>query len=217
MAIPFLQVALDNRSLESALQSTRALAEHVDVIEAGTILCFSAGAPEVLKVLRALYPDKIIVADLKAADAGSILADVVFSAGATWMTVICNAPLATMKAAYDRACESKGEIQIELYGDWTLDGAKQWRDIGIKQAIYHRGRDAELAGQSWAPADLEKAAKLCELGFEVSMTGGLDVASIQLFKDLKVKSFIVGRTLCEAADPAAVAKDFKTEFKKYWS
>lgn len=216
MALPYLQVALDNLSLESALDSTRALAPHVDVIEAGTILCHAAGAPHAVKVLRSLYPDKTIVADLKVADAGAVLADMVFSAGANWMTVICCAPLATMEKAREVAEKHNGEIQIELYGNWTFEEAKAWRDLGITQAIYHRGRDAQAAGQSWSAQDIDKAARLCEIGFEVSMTGGLEVADIQGFRDLTVKSIIVGRTLRDSPDPGAMAAAFRAEFAKYW-
>lgn len=217
MPLPYLQVALDNLTLESALESSRILADHVDVLEAGTILCYAAGAPHVVKVLRALHPGKIILADLKVADAGEVLAEMVFSAGATWMTVICSAPLATMKKAHDIARRAGGEIQIELYGNWTYDDAKAWRDIGVKQAVYHRGRDAQAAGQTWSATDIDKARRLSELGLQVSMTGGIEVGDVKLFRDFPVKSFIVGRNLRDCADPAAMAADFKAEFAKYWN
>ncbi len=216
MTLPYLQVALDNLSLVLALESTRILALHVDVVEAGTILCYAAGAPQAVRTLRALYPDKIILADLKCADAGEILANMVFSAGASWMTVMCNAPLATMEKAHAVAAKNNGEIQIELYGDWSFDQAKQWRDIGINQVVYHRGRDAQAAGQSWTAEAIDKARRLSELGLEVSITGGIEVADVKLFKDFPVKAFIVGRNLRECADPAAMAAAFRAEFAKYW-
>lgn len=216
MAVPYLQVALDNLTLQSALDTTRILAPHVDVIEAGTILCFGAGAPHAVKCLRALYPEKIIVADLKTTDAGSVLAEMVFSAGANWLTVLCAAPVATMEKANEVAQKYGGEIQIELYGNWTYDDAKEWRKAGARQAIYHRGRDAQAAGQSWSREDIDRAKGLCDLGFEVSMTGGLEVEDIKVFRDLAVKSFIVGRTLRDCPDPAGMAAAFKGEFAKYW-
>lgn len=217
MAIPYLQVALDNLTLDSALDATRELAEHVDVIECGTILAFGAGAPHAVGCLRALYPDKILVADLKTTDAGAVLAEMVFSAGANWLTVLCCAPHATMQKANEVAQKHGGEIQIELYGDWTYEQAKQWRKAGAKQAIYHRGRDAQAAGQTWSREDIDRAKGLCDLGFEVSMTGGLEVEDIKVFEGLTVKSFIVGRTLRDCPDPAGMAAAFKNEFVKYWS
>ena len=66
MAIPLLQIALDNTTLSGALKSAKAVGNEVDVIEAGTILCLAEGM-EAVRCLRALYPDKIILADTKCA------------------------------------------------------------------------------------------------------------------------------------------------------
>ena len=64
MALPLLQVALDNNTLADALKSVKALGNDVDVIEAGTILCLQEGM-EAVRCLRALFPDKTILADTK--------------------------------------------------------------------------------------------------------------------------------------------------------
>lgn len=72
------------------------------------------------------------------------------SRGADWMTCICCATIPTMAAARKAIEEvrgERGEIQIELYGDWTYEQAQQWLDAGISQAIYHQSRDALLAGR----------------------------------------------------------------------
>ncbi|MBT8347539.1 MAG: 3-keto-L-gulonate-6-phosphate decarboxylase UlaD [Desulfofustis sp.] len=215
MSKPLLQVALDHLDIPSALEATRALADEVDVLEMGTILCYAEGSKAV-GILRALYPEKTIVADLKAADAGGTVAEIVFSQGANWMTVICNAPYATMEAALEVARKYKGDLQIELYGDWTFDHARKWREIGLTQAIYHRGRDAGLAGQQWGEEDLEKIRKLADMGFEVSVTGGLYAKDLDIFAGIPVKCFIAGRGLYGADDPARSARDFKDAINKYW-
>lgn len=215
MSLPLLQVALDHTDLPSALAAAKALEKDVDVIEAGTILCYAEGA-QAVAALRALHPEHIILADLKAADAGSVVADIVFSKGATWMTCICSAPLATLEAALKVAREHNGDIQMELYGDWTFEQARQWKEIGITQTIYHRGRDAAAAGQSWGGADLEKIRKLAEMGMDVSVTGGLSPEDLVLFKGIPVKCFISGRSLYGAGDPAAAAKAFKAAIKEHW-
>jgi 3-dehydro-L-gulonate-6-phosphate decarboxylase len=71
------------------------------------------------------------------------------------MTIICAAPLATVEKATPWRC-ARGEIQMELFGNWTLDDARAWYRTGVKQAIYHRGRDAQASGQQWGEADLAK-------------------------------------------------------------
>lgn len=72
MSLPMLQVALDNQTLASAYETTRLIAEEVDIIEVGTILCVGEGVRAV-RDLKALYPHKIVLADAKIADAGKIL------------------------------------------------------------------------------------------------------------------------------------------------
>jgi 3-keto-L-gulonate-6-phosphate decarboxylase len=210
-----LQVALDHTDLVSALTAARLLAPQVDVLEAGTILCFAEGARAVAE-LRAAHPDHILLADLKAADAGSVLADLVFSRGATWMTVICAAPLATMKAALDVARKRDGDIQVELYGDWTFDQAKEWMKIGLKQVVFHRGRDAQAAGKTWDDADIVTIRKLTDMGLEVSVTGGLEPEDVARFRGIPVKCFISGRSLYGAADPAAAARAFRAAIEREW-
>lgn len=215
MKQPLLQVALDHTALPEALGATRSLAAEVDVIEAGTILCAAEGARAV-EALRYLYPEHILVADLKVADAGSVLAEMVMSRGADWMTVICCAPYATMEKALEVAGKYEGDIQIELYGEWTFQQAEKWRDIGLKQAIYHRGRDAQAAGKSWDEEDLSKIRRLAEMGFEVSVTGGLTPADLPQFAGVPVKAFISGRTLYGAEDPAESAMSFKRVIGENW-
>ena len=54
---------------EAASRDVALLRDHVDIVEAGTILCLTEGLSAV-KALRAQCPDKLIVADWKVADAG---------------------------------------------------------------------------------------------------------------------------------------------------
>ena len=211
MALPLLQVALDNNTLADALKSVKALGNDVDVIEAGTILCLQEGM-EAVRCLRALFPDKTILADTKCADAGGTVAKNCADAGADWMTVICSATIPTMKAALKEV----KDLQVELYGDWTFEHAKAWKEIGLQQVVYHQSRDALLAGETWGEKDLEKIKKLVEMGFKVSVTGGLEKESLSLFKGIAVHAFIAGRGIRDAKDPAKAAREFKEEIAKYW-
>ncbi|CAI1508960.1 3-keto-L-gulonate-6-phosphate decarboxylase UlaD [Serratia proteamaculans] len=212
---PRLQLALDHTRLDAALQTAERLQPHVDIIEAGTILCISAGI-QAVSALRERCPQHTLVADLKVADAGGTLAQQAFSHGANWMTVICAAPLTTMASALEVAQQHQGEIQIELFGRWTLDDARQWRELGIRQAIYHRGRDAQASGQTWSQQDLDLMKALSDLGIELSVTGGITPTDLPLFKDIAVTAFIVGRALAEAADPLAAAGQFRTVIDDIW-
>ena len=215
---PKLQVALDNTSLQDGLAAIREIGDVIDVIEVGTILHVAAGL-EPVRCLRALYPDKIILADIKGADAGSLLAKQCYGAGATWMTAICCAELATMKGMLEVAKSMGGErdVQIELYGDWTYEQAQGWLDAGLRQVVYHRSRDAQAAGKNWGEADLQKIGKLCDMGFLVTVTGGLNVEDIELFKDYPIYCFIAGRGIRDAQCPRKAAEEFQATIAKYWS
>lgn len=211
MKRPKLQVALDQSDLPNALKDVAAVGSIVDIVEVGTILCLQAGE-EAIRCIRALYPDKKIVADTKCADAGGTVAKNCHDAGADWMTVICCATIPTMKAA----AKEVEEVQVELYGDWTFEQAQTWLDAGVSQAIYHQSRDALLAGETWGEKDLQKVQKLIEMGFRVSVTGGLAVETLNLFKNLEVYTFITGRGITAAAEPEKAAQAFQDEIKRIW-
>ncbi|WHP79863.1 3-keto-L-gulonate-6-phosphate decarboxylase UlaD [Edwardsiella anguillarum] len=215
MSRPGLQVALDQRDLAQALQAASVLLPHVDIIEAGTILCLNQGVAA-LRALRSRCPDKTLVADWKVADAGDLLASQALEAGADWMTVICAAPLATVEKAHQAAQARGGEIQIELFGHWTMEDARAWRRIGIRQAIYHRGRDAQAGGQQWGEDDLTRMAQLSDLGLQVSVTGGIRPEDLIYFRQIKVKAFIAGRALYGAADPRLAAQAFQQQIQAIW-
>ena len=211
MAKPNLQVALDNNTLASALADVRAVGPIVDIVEAGTILILQEGVIAV-QALRALFPDKVVIADTKCADAGTTVAKNMADAGADWMTCICSATIPTIQAAQQEV----KEIQIELYGQWTRADAQSWLDIGVTQAIYHQSRDALLSGGAWGEKDLAKVKMLVEMGFRVSVTGGLSVDTLKLFAGVNVYTFIAGRAITQAADPAKAAQNFQTEIVRIW-
>lgn len=214
MTKPLLQIALDAPELDAALASAAKVASFVDVIEVGTILAFGTGVSSV-RSLRNLYPNHIIVCDMKITDASAILTHMALENGANWITVSAAAHIATIQAAKKIVDDMGGEIQIELYGHWTIDDARAWIDMGITQAIYHRSRDAELAGVTWTDADLVKMKQLSDIGIELSITGGIVPENVHLFKDFKVKSFIAGRALASEKGPE-IAEAFHQSIAKYW-
>lgn len=215
MARPMLQVALDNLSLSDALATTRLIHHEVDVIEVGTILCVAEGMSAV-RNLRSLYPDKIILADAKIADAGTILSSLCFDAGAHWVTVICCADINTVASAMLEANRRGGDVQIELTGYWSWEQATQWREVGIEQVVYHRSRDAQAAGVAWSEADINAVKQLADMGFKVTVTGGLAVDDLHLFQGIPIHVFIAGRSIRDADDPAAAAKLFNDTIATLW-
>ena len=214
---PKLQLALDTFDLPSALAPVQKARAYIDVVEAGTILCYAEGMHAV-RALRALYPDKILLADVRIAEAGSIIAKLAFGAGADWVSVVSGATLTTVEVVLKEAEKHGGEVQLELIDGWTWDDAEAWRDLGVPWVITHRSRDGEAVGNlSWKDRDFDEMRKLSEMGFKVSVAGGVNVEDIPRFKNVPVGVFTVGRAIREADDPAAEARAFQDAIGETYS
>lgn len=209
MKTPKLQLALDTLDLPSALAPLQKASPSLDVIEVGTILCLSEGMHAV-RIIRSLFPQKTILADVRIAEAGGLISKIAFEAGADWVSVVSGATLATMEAVFKESQTHDGEVQIELFEGWTMVQARAWRDIGIQQVITHRSRDLEAKGElTWSQRDFDQVRSLTDLGFKVTVTGGIDLPDIALFAGVPVFVFIVGRGIYRASDPAAAARAFR--------
>ena len=217
MQRPLLQLALDTYDLPSALAPLQQAASHIDIIEVGTILCLSEGMGAV-RIIRSLFPDKTILADVRIAEAGGIIARMAFEAGADWVSVVSGAAPSTADVVYDVARQHGGDVQIELSDGWTWDQAERWREIGIDQAIIHRSRDAEAQGKlAWGAADLNNIQRLAEMGYRVTVAGSVGVDDISLFADIPVYIFIAGRAIRNASDPAQAAAAFQDAILRTYS
>lgn len=214
---PRLQIALDTNSIASALRPINKAIEEVEVIECGTILILHEGIRAVREI-RALYPEKTILADVRIAEAGSIIAKACFEAGADWVSCVAGASLVTIAQVVQVAKEYGGEVQVELNDDhYTLEKAKQWRAAGVEHVIVKRSRDLEAAGTlKWGEQDIQRIADLKALGFTVSVTGGIKPHEIDVFKDSAVDIVIAGRSILQAEDPKAAAAVFQAAMREVW-
>ncbi len=217
MARPLLQIALDNLTIEDAIEDVEKVKDYIDIIEIGTILISSKGV-ESIKKISDKYPDKIIVADGKIADAGSVFAKMFFDNGADFTTCICAAETSTIASVQEiaKTYGANKDTQIELTTNFTWNQAKSWREVGIKQAVWHRSRDAQAAGVNWSQNDLDAIRKLIDMGFKVTVTGGITVKDVEFFKDLPIYIFIAGRSIRDAANPTQAVQEFQEAITKHY-
>ena len=214
MPRPLLQLALDTPDLPSALAPLQQAAAHIDIIEAGTILCLAEGLGAV-RVIRSLFPDKIILADLRIAEAGGIIARMAFEAGADWVSLVSGAAPSTAEVVHAVAQAHGGQAQVELSEGWTWAQAERWREIGIDQAIVHRSRDAEAQGKlAWAADDLETIRRLHAMGYRVTVAGSISLDDIAAFAGLPVSIFIAGRAIRNAEQPGQAAAAFQAAISR---
>ncbi len=213
---PKLQVAVDIPDLISALGALNRAEPAVDVIECGTILIIAEGLRAV-RAVRALYPDKTILADVRIAEAGSLIARHCFEAGASWVSCVAGASLTTIAQVVKVADEFGGEVQVELGESYDAERAKAWRDLGVRHVIVKRSRDREAAGDlSWGPDDLARIEELAGLGFTVTITGGISADELGTFANSPVGVVIAGRGIVGAPDPLAAAERFQAAIGEVW-
>lgn len=214
---PQLQIALDTIDMPSALRPLNAAVSKIDVIECGTILIIAEGLRAVREI-RALYPDKTILADVRIAEAGALISRACFEAGANWVSVVAGASMTTVEQVAKVAQEFGGEVQIELGEDYNPDQARQWYELGARQVIVHRSRDAEAAGRlTWGENDKERIRELHEMGFKVTVTGGVTAKDLPFFEGVPVGVVISGRGIVKADDPLAAATELHNTINRVWS
>jgi 3-dehydro-L-gulonate-6-phosphate decarboxylase len=210
---PKLQLALDTFTLPAALATLQKTHEFIDVIECGTILCLSEGMHAV-RAVKALFPDKPVLADVRIAEAGSIISKMCFDAGADWVSVVSGAAPASAEVVLKEAKARDRDMQIELSDGWTWQQVEHWRDLGVEQIITKRSRDAEARGElSWQERDFEVIHKLHAMGYKVSVAGSVTAEDLVKFAGVPVYIFIVGRAIAGATDPAAAAKAFQAAIR----
>ncbi len=114
--------------------------------------------------------------------------------------IICAAPLATVEKGHAAAQACGGEIQIELFGNWTLDDARDWYRVGVRRAIYHRGRATRRAsGRGAGRVDGAHEGVVRHRPWSLStITGGITSPICRCSATL-TSAFIAGRALAGAA------------------
>lgn len=215
-ATPLLQIAMDYTSLSKALVMAALVAPEVDIIEIGTPLCKAAGV-EAIRAMREICPDKLILADFKTPDVGGLEATMAFDAGADMVTVIGGAAMATVEQALSVARKRGKEMLMELTGVRDiLARAVEWRRIGVDRIVYHREWDAQSAGREWKEEDKDIIRKLIDMGYKVTVTGGMTNELLPFFADLPVSVLICGRGIREAHDPRASARQMRLALADLW-
>lgn len=204
---PMIQLALDYVDLAPALAMAFLLRDEVEVLEIGTPLTKAEGMRAVSAVHH-LCPDNLVLADVKTPDVGGLEAKICFDAGADWMTVLGAAPLVTVGLALEEANSRPGkEAIIELTGiKDILARAQEWRDLGMERMVYHRGWDEGNTSRTWDQSDWDTIKVLTEMGFKITVAGGIDLETIPFFKGLDISVFNIGRSIRETADPVATAR-----------
>ena len=106
-----LQLALDDITLENAVELVKSVEAHIDIIEVGTPMVIEYGM-EAVRTMKKNFPGKEVLADLKIMDAGYYEAEEALKAGADYITVLGVTDNLTIKGCVDAAAAYNGQVVV---------------------------------------------------------------------------------------------------------
>ena len=182
---------------------TAEIVDYVDIVEIGTPLIIHAGL-EAVRCAKQMFPHKMILADLKIADAGAEESQMALDAGADIVTVLATASNNTIQKAAETIHAAGKELLVDLIATQDIFArASQVAEFGADYLCLHTAFDDESSTQR----SYEMLAKLKTLaGVKITVAGGINAESIRQILPANPDVVIVGRGLTAAADKPAAAK-----------
>lgn len=201
-----LQVAIDLLNIEDAIALATKVAPYIDIIELGTPLIKSEGLAGIRKMKDA-FPDKLVLADFKTADAGELEANMAFGAGADYITVLGATGDSTIAGAVKAAKEHGKGVVVDTIG--VKDRVKRAQEaiaLGATFVELHAGLDEQAEEGYSVQVLIDEAARA---GVPVSIAGGVNQASMAAVKNSGATIAVAGAAIYGAEDPAKAAKELK--------
>jgi 3-hexulose-6-phosphate synthase len=212
-----LQLAMDTLDGDEALRLADCTAPFVDILEAGTPLIKSVGIG-IVRRLKSVHPDKLILADLKSSDVGAYEAEMAFKAGSDIVTTQGITTLATIREVQREADKWKRRAEVDMTGVGDpVARAKEVQTAGVSLVLYHRSIDEELTeGALWDERAVNTIRSMCALGLDVAIAGGIHHDTLPLLSGVPIYGVVIGRGITAQPDPAAAAKKIAERIRTIW-
>lgn len=199
-----LQLALDKPEHFSVLTRVKDL---IDIVEVGTPVLKRFGVSAITTV-RELTNEVPVLADTKTVDGGGFEADLVFGAGAMFMTVLSCASSAThefvgQRASVFGACVIVDTITESGKPQLLAPGASFPQSFGY--VAVHAPSDMRLSGDS-STGHINAVAQMHLLGYRVSLAGGIGPKTLDAVLAVEPEILVVGSAITEAENPREVAQ-----------
>ncbi|WP_080847551.1 3-hexulose-6-phosphate synthase [Cytobacillus gottheilii] len=199
-----LQLALDRLTKEKCMTIAKETEESIDIIEVGTGVIKEYGM-SIIRELRTLFPDKMILADMKTCDAGKHEARQAFEAGADITTVMAFSSDLTIKDTLQAAREMGKQVMVDLLEVHSRARIEELKELGVKLVSLHVGKDQQTVGKF----NTELFSLVSGFDFDVAVAGGIKLDNVRDIADHKPDIIIAGSSLTGAENPAAAARTMK--------
>jgi len=208
-----LQLALDTQTISQCLDILARVSDDIDIIEIGTPLIIREGLAAV-RAIRKAYPDKLILADLKIADAGAHEAQLGFSAGADIVTVLAAVDGLTILEAIQTAHRTGNQVLVDLIGlEITAELIMRLESLSPDLICVHNAVDLQAQGRQ-ATGDLAVTRPLVRSA-ALAVAGGINPKNILEIVSLKPDVIIVGSGITSAPDPAVAARQIRKAMDQF--
>ena len=200
-----LQLALDRLTRDECFLLLKKTEASVDWIEVGTGVIKEYGMA-IVREIKAAYPEKVVVADMKTCDAGKHETIQAFEAGADITTVMAFSADKTILDTLQVAKEYDKRVMIDLLGVKDRDRLVELQNLGVDLVSLHYGKDMQLEGEMGA--NLFALTKGLQ-NLEVAVAGGINLASLPEVVENQPDTVIVGSAITKAENPNEAAATMK--------
>jgi 3-hexulose-6-phosphate synthase len=150
----------------------------------------------------------LVLADTKTVDGGRLEAEMVFGAGAAFMTVLSSASSATHEAVGQVAAAFGATVVVDTI---TESGKKELlpENVAFPESFayvgIHRPSDAHISGIP-SSAHIDAVAQLHRRGFRVALAGGIGRETMDAVLVVEPEILIVGSAITGSERPEETAK-----------
>ena len=157
---------------------------------------------DALRKLKAAFPDRVILADMKTVDTGAMEVEMAAKAGADIVILLGSADDSTIQDAIRSARKYGVKIMADLISAKSpVKRAKELAELGIDYINIHVGIDQQMMGED--PLSILKSLKI---NVPIAVAGGIDAKSAAAAVLSGASIIIVGGNIVRSSNVTASAR-----------
>lgn len=208
-----LQIALDDVTLEEALELLEKVKNHIDIVEVGTPFMMEYGMNAVREI-KEQFLQLEVLCDGKIMDAGGYEAELAYRAGADYVTVLAVTDDLTIQDVVRIAKRWEKKVMVDMICVGNLKARiERLEELGVDVIAVHTGVDQQAAGRT--PLDDLREMRACVKYTALAVAGGVNAKTVNEYLEYQPEIVIVGGGIAHADNPVEAAKEFAEKIRSY--